>query len=1030
MEKQEIKKILNKKYNRDEWKNLAKNIFHDIEYFKEPLLIKTENSKILDFVQIGNLKLNDKKKIALFELKLIKNLNIYKNKVELRNIVTKFIDQYSNHGVLVIFDNQGQDYRLTFSTKYSEINTDGSIKNIETSSKKFTYLLGETESCSTAAERMYNLSKSKKSIKIDDIIEAFSVDKLTDQFFEDYKNLFLEINDSLELIRKRDKKIDKNFITNNIDNHEFSKRLLGQIVFIYFIQKKGWLGIKRKSDGSFDKWGLGPKNFFKKLFNKEYCDYKNFFNDVLEPFFISLSEDLTENYSAKLKCKIPHLNGGLFEPIKNYDWLGTDVLINNNIIEKIINTFDQYNFTIFEEDKEESEVAIDPEMLGKVLENLISINDRKSKGIFYTPRQVVKYMVENAVFFYLKSHFNQEETKNELNIFLKKEDIDIKNSFLKKNFKKMDDLLRNISICDPAVGSGAYPVELMNFIVSLRKKLNIFFDDKKRSNYRLKLHFIKNSLYGNDIDESAIETSKLRLWLSLVIDEDDYERIRTLPNLDFKITFGDSLTKVEKNLFNNEKLKELDNLKNEYFNQSNLKKKNKIKNEILKGYGDLFGKDNFFDIEIIYNEVFEKKEGFDIIVSNPPYFQIQKIKDKFVKKKLKDNFKVFDSFGDLYCLFIERSLNLLNKDGVLSLITSNKWLKTSYGDKLRNYFLEKKNLIQLIDFKKTPIFKSADVDTSIIFSSKKQKNNDKIKCTLFNTIVKHNDLENYINSNSVDIHFNYNDPWTIADKKTLKLIDRISNMKNKVDYNKLIVKRGILTGLNKAFIVSDKQRKEIIKNNTSENKIFNKILRGSCMNFFSFSWDNYFLINSHNGFDDIKRVEVEKNFPKTYIHLKKFEKELKKRLDKGDHWSNLRNCAYMNAFKKPKVAWMNMNRKWKFSYVPENYILEASLNFIADDRLCKFLTCILSSKIHEWFFIQKGRIFDDGGYMTKIDTILKFPIPEPNLKEIDFFNKLFDKLIDKINLEPKYIDLLNQEVYKFYQLTKDEINTINSSLIN
>ena len=193
MEKIEIRKILNQKYNRENWKSFTKKIFNNVEYFKSPKSIKTNNDKILDFVQIGNLKLNDKKKIALFELKLIKNLNIYKNKVELRNIVTKFIDQYSNHGVLVIFDNQGQDYRLTFSTKYSEINTDGSIKNIETSSKKFTYLLGETESCSTAAERMYNLSKSKKSIKIDDIIEAFSVDKLTDQFFEDYKNLFLVV---------------------------------------------------------------------------------------------------------------------------------------------------------------------------------------------------------------------------------------------------------------------------------------------------------------------------------------------------------------------------------------------------------------------------------------------------------------------------------------------------------------------------------------------------------------------------------------------------------------------------------------------------------------------------------------------------------------------------------------------------------------------------------------------------------------------------------------------------------------------
>jgi hypothetical protein len=1028
MNKHEIKKILNNKYNRDEWKILVKNIFNDTEYFKEPLSIKTENDKILDFIQIGNLKLSDNKKIALFELRLIKNLNIYKNKVELRNIVTKFIDQYSNHGVLVIFDNQGQDYRLTFSTKYSEIDQDGSIKNVETSSKKYTYLLGETESCITPAERLHKLSLNNKKIKIDNIIEAFSVDKLTDQFFTDYKNLFLKISDSLTQIRKKDKKIDKNFIKNNIHNNEFAKRLLGQIVFIYFIQKKGWLGIKQNADGSFNKWGSGPKNFFKKLFNKDYCDYKNFFNDVLEPFFISLSEDLTENYSAKLKCKIPHLNGGLFEPLKNYDWLQTEILIENDIIKEIINVFDQYNFTIFEEDKEESEVAIDPEMLGKVLENLISIKDRKSKGIFYTPRQVVKYMVENSVFLYLKNSFKDENITQDLSIFFKNEKLAESNKFLKKNFKRIDDLLKNILICDPAVGSGAYPVELMNFIVSLRRRLNVFFEDKKRSNYRLKLNFIKNSLFGNDIDESAIETSKLRLWLSLVIDEDDYERIRSLPNLDFKITFGDSLTVVEKNLFNNDKLKELDILKNEYFTQNNLRKKKQIKQEILSGFADLFGKDNFFDIEIIYNEVFEKKGGFDIIVSNPPYYQIQKIKDKLYKKKLKDNFEVFDSFGDLYCLFIERSLKLLNENGVVSLITSNKWLKTSYGDKLRNYFLSKKNLLQLIDFKKTPIFESADVDTSIVLCTNQKKNTDDIKCTVFNTIIKHNDLEKFINLNSIDIKFSLNDPWTIANKETLNLLDKLTNIQNKLNLKKLIIKRGLLTGLNKAFIVSEKQRKLILTKSQAEKKIFSKILRGSCMNFFSFSWDNYYLINSHNGYDDIKKVNLEKDFPNTFKHIKEFKKDLMKRLDKGDHWTNLRNCAYMNAFKKPKIAWMNMNRKWKFSYVPGDYLLEASLNFIADDTLCKFLTCILSSKLHEWFFIQKGRIFDDGGYMTKIDTIIKFPILNPNQNDIKHFNKLFDKLIKINNVDKKNKSLLDNEVYKFYKLNQNDIKIIEESV--
>ena len=182
MQKKEIKELLNKRYNREDWKLFTKKIFGNVEYFQNPKKIETNNDKILEFVQIGNLKLKDKKNISLFELKLIKNLNIYKNKVELRNIVTKFIDQFSNHGVLVVFDNQGSDYRLTFSSKYSEFDDEGNIVERETSSKRYTYLLGENESCTTAAERFHFLYNSRNNLNVGDMLNAFNVDKITDDF--------------------------------------------------------------------------------------------------------------------------------------------------------------------------------------------------------------------------------------------------------------------------------------------------------------------------------------------------------------------------------------------------------------------------------------------------------------------------------------------------------------------------------------------------------------------------------------------------------------------------------------------------------------------------------------------------------------------------------------------------------------------------------------------------------------------------------------------------------------------------------
>ena len=431
MEKQEIKKILNKKYNREEWKNLAKNIFKNVEYFKEPKKILTNNDKILDFLQIGNLNLNDDKTISLFELKLTKNLNIYKNKVELRNIVTKFIDQYSSHGVLVVFDNQGSDYRLTFSSKYSEFDQDGNITEVETTPKRYTYLLGENESCITPAERLHLLYNQSHNLKIEDVLNAFNVDKITDEFFETYKKLYFEFIDELTDLRKRNNKIDKTFSENEISNEEFAKKFLGQIVFIYFLQKKGWLGIKRNEQKVFGNWFSGDKNFIRNLFDKKYCNYKNFFNDVLEPFFIALKTNLPENYYSKLDLKVPFMGGELFEPVKNYDWLGTDITISNELIEKILDNFEMFNFTIQENDPEEKEIAIDPEMLGKVFENLLEIKDRKSKGAFYTPRQIVKFICEKSLSDYLTSYLQISLTDLEF-LFQTNKDLSKKRFFKKQ----------------------------------------------------------------------------------------------------------------------------------------------------------------------------------------------------------------------------------------------------------------------------------------------------------------------------------------------------------------------------------------------------------------------------------------------------------------------------------------------------------------------------------------------------------------------------------------------------------------------
>ena len=1018
MDKQEIKKILNKKYNREEWKILAKKVFKNVEYFKEPKKISTNNDKILDFLQIGNLNLNDDKTISLFELKLTKNLNIYKNKIELRNIVTKFIDQYSSHGVLVVFDNQGSDYRLTFSSKYSEFDQEGNIIDVETAPKRYTYLLGENESCVTPAERLHLLHNQNDDLKIEDILNAFNVDKITDEFFETYKRLYFEFIDELLSLRKKNKKIDKTFLENQISNEEFAKKFLGQIVFIYFLQKKGWLGIKRNNQNVFGNWFSGDKNFIRNLFEKKYCNYKNFFNDVLEPFFIALKTNLPENYYSKLDLKIPFMGGELFEPVKNYDWLDTDITISNELIEKILDNFEMFNFTIQENDPEEKEIAIDPEMLGKVFENLLEIKDRKSKGAFYTPRQIVKFICEKSLSEYLKA--NMEISLENLDLLLQANKDLSKNSFFKNNFEKIDNLLKEIKICDPAIGSGEFPVEMMNIVSNVRFNLNHFYK-RERSRYSFKLNYIENSLYGNDIESHAIETAKLRLWLSLILDVDDYNKLKPLPNLEFKIVNGDSLLTVQVDLFNQEILNDIEKIKSSYFNETNLKKVKTFRNKLNELFNQIYeGVDNF-DYNINFSEIVNEG-GFDIILSNPPYKRIQWYEEKYKKKLIKEKFKTFESTGDIYALFIEKSINLLKANGTFGFIVSNKWMKNKYGKSLRKLIKENTKISYFINFKGEKIFKSAAVDTSITILS---------NTTLDNNIIKYS--EN-LNQEFMDFHqtdldidrFNFYNATQLSFKKRLE-----KNFQKLEDFD-VAIKGGIKTGFNKAFLLSKSIYEEIIKKDKKYKKILMPVLDGKNITPWNIEWSNQYLIHSHNGNSrrSVKPINVKKDYPKIYEILIKYKTDLEKRSDQGDHWTNLRDCDYFDKFNQHKIIWSDISTEPSFYLDVENfYVLNNCYLMFGDNNLLRYLIGILNSNVFKYLFenFYSGGELGQKGFRYIKEFLTKVPIPKNSKYQKDII-----KLVDQINKPgvsknefKKILKEMNILVEKTYSLSEKERELIN-----
>ena len=492
-----------------------------------------------------------------------------RSRTMLRNFVADYMHTRQKENALVAFySDSTSDWRFSFVKLEMSLQQDdkGNIKVVNefTPAKRFSYLVGELEPNHTAQSRLINLLL-KEYPTLEDIEEAFNVENVSKEFFANYKELFLKLVDNLKDIRSKDDRVNFEFTTRSITEANFCKKLMGQLVFLYFIQKKGWLGVERGY-----KWGEGDKKFLRHTFDRTVREGKNFFNDYLEPLFYNAlaNGERDEQLFELLDCKIPFLNGGLFDPVNGYDWVNTDIVFDNELFSNnnkttsgdtgdgILDVFDRYNFTVKEDEPLEKEVAVDPEMLGKVFEELLEVQDRKSKGAFYTPREIVHYMCQESLINYLCTELSA--TENEENSqSLSKQDIanfihhsdkfsereniatqrENKNSVyvhilsdnIRQNAEAIDKALETIKICDPAIGSGAFPVGMLNEIVRARIALvesNFLKETRKRSIYEYKRQAIQNSIYGVDIDAGAVEIAKLRLWLSLVVDEENIENIK------------------------------------------------------------------------------------------------------------------------------------------------------------------------------------------------------------------------------------------------------------------------------------------------------------------------------------------------------------------------------------------------------------------------------------------------------------------------------------------------------------------------
>ena len=525
MTSKELQNKLSTRFNFDEWKDILIEMFPKVEFFTH--VNPVSHDLVKDGGQTGIIRLDDKRSLAIYTFEVNDNVLINRNRKGLREITARTIDQSVIHGVLAFYYSKNvSDYRLTFIAKQTSFNEDGELIKTETAPKRYTFLLGENEPCRTAAERLFELISKKKttSIKLADVIDAFSVERLNKEFFAGYKaqyNKFLQQ------------------LSDNKQNRDYVKKLLGRLVFLQFLQKKGWMG----ASASRSDWKGGDKNFLSKLVNNHSND-KRLLSDVLEPLFFGiLNTKIEERETFFIKNKwnisllkefngIPYLNGGLFDKDR-IDEL--DIDFPYSYFKELMEFFSMYNFTIDENDPDDSEVGIDPEMLGHIFENLLE--DNKDKGAFYTPKEIVQYMCRQSIIQYLKTHEPDEQYVEPIEELINNGIIMpiLQTQSIASRFMQ---LLKNVKVCDPAIGSGAFPMGILYVLYHAIHHLQSYAEPHGNfDSTKTKRDIIQNNIFGVDIEQGAVDIARLRFWLALVVDANEPE---PLPNLDYKITCGNS----------------------------------------------------------------------------------------------------------------------------------------------------------------------------------------------------------------------------------------------------------------------------------------------------------------------------------------------------------------------------------------------------------------------------------------------------------------------------------------------------------
>ena len=744
-----LRNLFQSSFNLAQWYSFLQYFFNASELKEKPERIIESTSD--EGYYLGNINTIDSYRIGLFHYN-IRQGSVANKRVGLRNLVKSFINPTWGEfdAALVVFDS-GDHWRLSFICD---------IKGEATSPKRYTYVFGSDDLLYRTPIERFNFLK-KKGISFENLKTAFSVEALSDEFFDKYREQYADFvqyvtgKRFVKVGSKWEEKVlgEPNTALMQAFNHnekkirDYVKKMMGRITFLHFLQRKGWM--------------CGDLNYMQNMF--EGSPYKDdYLDSVLEPLFFGIlntkpteRENLFADYGWDKSLldewkDIPYLNGGLFERDEEDE---PESRFPADYFKRLFQFFSEYNFTIDENDPNDAEVGVDPEMLGKIFENLLE--DNKDKGAFYTPKEIVRYMCKESLIAYLETNTSIAKEKIRQFVLSPEEGVvDIPEN--KKS--KLLTALEEVKICDPAIGSGAFPMGLLNELLHCREALS----GERYDRAEIKKSIIQNNIYGVDIEKGAVDIARLRFWLSIVVDE---ETPSPLPNLDYKIMQGNSLIesfmgvdlskltyekghkkdKGEISLFDDEKnrlQKTVSQLLMAYYSCSDHDRKVKLQQEIsdtinkqleAQAYDpailsilktiNLADNNKFFLWHTWFSDVFSRPSdcnGFNIVIGNPPYGAKVSATEKEIFKKNFVTAKTIKNVQkgslDTYTIFIEQAYNLMCKNACMAMIVPISITSSDALSGVHKLLMENCDDIHISSYavRPQPVFKNAVVNTSIV----------------------------------------------------------------------------------------------------------------------------------------------------------------------------------------------------------------------------------------------------------------------------------------------------------------------------